>query len=159
MKRKEFLGKACPVLILAMMNTPLLVSCSKESDPDPTDNSALDLIGESGFYYADQTLLVNIEHIDFKELQSPGSFINHAPQGVLILRKDATTILAFDNCCPHQGSTNQWSFNGSNFRCSNHGNSYGIGSTTIANCNSNTITGNLKQFEAILEESLITIKF
>ena len=159
MKRKEFLGKACPVLILAMMNSPLLVSCTKEPDPDPKGDDPSDLIGESGYYYSENTLMVNIDNANFSELKSSGSFVNHLPQGVLILRKDATTVLAFDNCCPHQGTTNRWTFNGSNFRCNNHGNSYGIGSGSVANCNSNTNMGNLKQFGASLEGNIITVTF
>lgn len=159
MKRKEFLSKTCPVLVLALMNAPLLVSCSKDSEPEPKGEDPADLIGESGYYFANNTLMVNIDNPNFSELKNTRSFVNHLAQGVLILRKDATTVLAFDNCCPHQGTINRWTFNGSEFRCNNHGNSYGIGTGSVANCNSNTVMGNLKQYQASLEDNIITITF
>lgn len=159
MKRKEFIGKACPVLILAMMNSPLLISCSKDPDSDPKGEDPSDLIGESGYYYSGDTLMVNIDNANFSDLKNPESFVNHLAQGVLILRKDATTVLAFDNCCPHQGTINRWSYNGSTFRCNNHGNSYGTGTSNVANCNSNTVMGNLKQFTATLEGNIVTVTF
>lgn len=159
MKRKDFIGKVCPALVLAMMNTPLLVSCSKESEPTNNGDSPEDLIGESGYYFSDNTLLVNINHVNFSDLKIAGSFVNHLDQGVLILRKDATSVMAFDNCCPHQGTINRWSFNGKDFRCNNHGNTYGTGTGSVANCNSNTVMGNLKQYQATLEGSIITINF
>jgi nitrite reductase/ring-hydroxylating ferredoxin subunit len=90
---------------------------------------------------------------------TPVNFVNDLDNGVLLLRQSETSVLAFDNCCPHLGSKNQWSFQNNKFKCANHGNSFGIESNQTVYCSSNSQFGNLRSFNSALYKDLLTVDF
>ncbi|THD67736.1 Rieske (2Fe-2S) protein [Robertkochia marina] len=174
MRRTDFVRKVCPALTLAILNAAAFVSCSAEDSDEeelivedpvseeeevPSYNPILDDIDSSGYLYQDEKLYIDLANTNFESLQTVGEFINHMPQGVLLLRRNEDTILAFDHCCPHQGATDLWSFDGNYFTCANHGNSFGVGEGNTAYCNSNTIFGNLKRFTVEIDGELLIVTF
>ena len=92
-------------------------------------------------------------------LSEVGNFVNDTDNYVLLLRKTEEDIKAFSNCCPHLGTSNRWSYSNGKFRCANHGNSYGTGTGFIANCSSNSTSGNLKQYDVSLNQDILTVDF
>ncbi len=85
--------------------------------------------------------------------------MNILEYGVLVLRKDQSTVLAANNCCPHKGSRSRWRYLGEEkFLCTNHGNSFELGKGLISECNSDRNSGNLKQYPASIQNTIITIE-
>jgi phenylpropionate dioxygenase-like ring-hydroxylating dioxygenase large terminal subunit len=82
--------------------------------------------------------------------------MNLLAQGILVLRISNTSFRAFSNCCPHQGTKNQWSYTNSKFRCGDHGNSYDLDGT-ISSCNSGKNSGALTSYEATLNGNTLNI--
>ena len=74
-------------------------------------------------------------------------------------RKTEEDILALRNCCPHLGTSNRWSYSNGEFRCANHGNSYGTGIGFAANCSSNSTSGNLKQYKTEINQDILIVNF
>ena len=91
-------------------------------------------------------LEINLDDDRFKDLKQIGGWVNFTSENILLVRISDDEIRVFDNACPHQGARNRWSFDGSNFTCSNHGNSY------AASC-----SGSLKCYEATLDGNILTI--
>ena len=83
-----------------------------------------------------------------KDLKQVSGWLNFTSEDILLARISDDEIRVFDNACPHQGARNRWSFDGSNFTCSNHGNSY------TANC-----SGSLRCYEATLNSNILTVDF
>jgi nitrite reductase/ring-hydroxylating ferredoxin subunit len=167
MKRKKFIGAVCPAIVVVMFAAPFLVSCSKDEKileiPMTEEEAAyLELkkqMGDSGFFTDGKKLHIDTSHKDYSKLETVSEFINDLENGLLLLRKDEKNIMAFDNCCPHLGSRNQWSFSNNKFRCNNHGNSFGIETEFTSYCSSNSNSGNLRQYPVIIYEDIITIDF
>jgi nitrite reductase/ring-hydroxylating ferredoxin subunit len=159
MNRTDFNKGFCSLFLITALGLPALtISCTKSEDDIDDQNIDQDLV-ENGIKKVGNTVTVSIEHPTFIDLKTPGNFINNLDNGLLILRKDATTVIALDNCCPHQGSRSRWRYLGEGkFLCTNHGNRFDIGEGNIASCNSNRTSGNLKQFAANLTDSIITIQ-
>jgi Rieske Fe-S protein len=159
MNRQEFNNKLCGALIISLLSSPIISGCSSEeiidNQGDEGDDSKFD---ETGFYIENGVLYVSISNINYISLNDIGSFINDQVNNKLILRKDEKSVLVFDNCCPHLGSRNRWSFVAGKFRCSNHGNSFGIGDSNYSLCSSGATKGNLKQFPATLVGKKIIIQ-
>jgi len=156
MNRQEFNNKLCGALIISLLSSPIISGCSSEEIIDNQgDDSKFD---ETGFYIENGVLYVSISNNNYISLNDIGSFINDQVNNKLILRKDEKSVLVFDNCCPHLGSRNRWSFVAGKFRCSNHGNSFGIGDSNYSLCSSGVTKGNLKQFPAALLNKIITIQ-
>jgi nitrite reductase/ring-hydroxylating ferredoxin subunit len=156
MNRQEFNNKLCGALIISLLSSPIISGCSSEEIIDNEgDDSKFD---ETGFYIENGVLYVSISNNNYISLNDIGSFINDQVNNKLILRKDEKSVLVFDNCCPHLGSRNRWSFVAGKFRCSNHGNSFGIGDSNYSLCSSGATKGNLKQFPATLLNKIITIQ-
>ena len=156
MNRQEFNNKLCGALIVSLLSSPIISGCSSEEIIDNQgDDSKFD---ETGFYIENGVLYVSISNNNYISLNDIGSFINDQVNNKLILRKDEKSVLVFDNCCPHLGSRNRWSFVAGKFRCSNHGNSFGIGDSNYSLCSSGATKGNLKQFPATLLNKIITIQ-
>jgi len=159
MNRQDFNNKLCGALIISLLSSPIISGCSSEeiidNQGDECDDSKFD---ETGFYIENGVLYVSISNNNYISLNDIGSFINDQVNNKLILRKDEKSVLVFDNCCPHLGSRNRWSFVAGKFRCSNHGNSFGIGDSNYSLCSSGATKGNLKQFPAALLNKIITIQ-
>jgi nitrite reductase/ring-hydroxylating ferredoxin subunit len=164
MNREEFLKSMCPTFGLAIvLSSAALESCSKtEEEPtpavDPQYEALLNKTLTNGFFVEGTTLYMNVQKGIYTELKTIGNFVNDQGNGLLIVRKDANTIVVFDNCCPHQGTRNAWSFSNNRFTCGNHGYTFGTDKGQIAPCNSNSPFGNLKSYTASFTKDLITVQ-
>jgi nitrite reductase/ring-hydroxylating ferredoxin subunit len=167
MKRREFARKTCPALVLSVVGTAFLASCynTKEESSAIVPQEEKDYldrissIGTAGFLLVQNKVFFNLKHATYSKLLTAVNYVNDLENGVLLLRQSDTSLLAFDNCCPHLGSKNLWSFQGNKFKCANHGNSYGIDSGQTANCSSNSQYGNLRSFKTLLYKDLLTVDF
>ncbi len=158
MNRADFNKSMCSAFILSVLGLPLLsTSCSKSEEI--TDSDEVDgILLADGIKRQGNILSISMEHPKYQELKSAGNFINDLENGVLVLRKNTESIIAVSNCCPHQGSRSRWQYLGEGkFLCANHGNRFDTGQGNTADCNSNRTSGNLKQYPASFEDSIITI--
>jgi len=169
MKRSDFLNR---FLILIGISSPniLLNSCSLEDDEMNEEIEVLneeeiiyqqlkDKTAETGSYLEGKLLYVDITNNNYSSLSEVGSFVNDTDNYLLLLRKTEEDFKAFSNCCPHLGTSNRWSYSNGKFRCANHGNSYGTGTGIVANCSSNSTSGNLKQFDVSINHDILTVDF
>ena len=169
MKRSDFLNR---FLILIGISSPniLLNSCSVEEDNTNEEIKVLseeeifyqqlkDKTADTGNFLDGKLLYVDITNDNYSKLSEVGNFINDTDNYVLFLRKTEKEFKAFSNCCPHLGTSNRWSYSDGEFRCANHGNSYGTGTGFIANCSSNTTSGNLKQYDVSINQDILTVDF
>ena len=169
MRRSDFLNR---FLVLIGISSPsiLLNSCSLVDDEMNEEVEVLseeeiiyqqlkDKTAETGSYLEGKLLYVDITNDNYSSLSEVGNFVNDTDNYVLLLRKTEDDIKAFSNCCPHLGTSNRWSYSNGKFRCANHGNSYGTGTGFIANCSSNTTSGNLKQYDVSLNQDILTVDF
>lgn len=169
MKRKEFVKSFSAILGLGMFNQ----SCTDEtaSNISPEEEVAEDTTEENEYealraklkgaprLYENKKLYFDLASTDHQELKSIGKFYNDLDNYVMILRKDQESYLAFDNCCPHLGSVTKWSFANNKFTCSNHNNSFGIGTNMIVPCSSGVTSGNLKQYTVEKIEDILIVNF
>ena len=167
MKRREFTRKTCPALVLTILGSTFLESCYNTSKVEAAivpqeEKDYLDrikLMGTLGFLLVQNKVYFNLKHTTYSKLLTAVNFVNDLDNGVLLLRQSDTSLLAFDNCCPHLGSKNQWTFQSNKFKCANHGNSFGIDSGQTAYCSSNSTYGNLRSFKSSLYKDLLTVDF
>ena len=52
---------------------------------------------------------------------------------MLVLKISNSEFRAFDNCCPHSGSKDAWSFSNEQFKCNAHGNNFSIDDVVVLN--------------------------
>ena len=171
MKRALFIKKVLVFLGITSSSTLLLSSCEAEEREEEMpleeefseeEQAYLDLkekTKEDGFLLDGKLLYIDITNDLYTKLQNTGEFINDSDNYVLLLRKTDESILAFSNCCPHLGTSNRWSYSNGSFRCANHGNSFGTGTGFVANCSSNSTSGNLKQYTTLLNQDILTVDF
>jgi nitrite reductase/ring-hydroxylating ferredoxin subunit len=167
MKRREFTRKTCPALVLSIMGSTLLDSCDNAKEDTAVivpqeEKDYLDrmkTIGAAGFLLVQNKVYFNLKHATYSKLLTATNFVNDLDNGVLLLRQSDSSLLAFDNCCPHLGTKNQWSFQNNKFRCANHVRSFGIDSGQTAKCSSNSEYGNLRSFKTLLYKDLLTVDF
>jgi len=167
MKRREFTRRTCPALVLSIIGSTLLDACNnaKEEAAEIVPQEEKDyldrmkMIGTAGFLLIQNKVYFNLKHATYSKLLTATNFVNDLENGVLLLRQSDTSLLAFDNCCPHLGSKNQWTFQSNKFKCANHGNSFGIESGQTAYCSSNSTYGNLRSFKTLLYKDLLTVDF
>ena len=167
MKRREFTLKTCPALVLSIVGAAMSESCSSskneatvvipQEEKDYLDR--LKLIGTAGFMIDQNKGYFHLKHASYSKLLTAINFVNDLEIGVLLLRKSDTILVAFDNCCPHLGTKNQWSFQNNKFRCANHGNNFGIESGQTSRCSSNSQFGNLRSFKTSLYKDLLLVDF
>ena len=143
--RRNFLKTACKPIVLATLGIPIIEACSKEDDYSNIDSP---VNNQSGQNSSRNQLEINLDDDRFKDLKQIGGWLNFTSENILLVRISESEIRVFDNACPHQGARNLWSFDGSNFTCSNHNNSYS------ASC-----SGSLRCYEATLEENILTVEF
>ena len=164
MNRLNFLQKLSSFVGLSIVSTSLLESCAEEDEVILSEEEILynDLklkTSETGKFLEGRILFIDISHEDFSSLNTVGEFVNDFDNYILILRKSEELFNAFSNCCPHLGTSNQWSYDQGSFRCGNHGNSYGTGTRNIARCGSRSTSGNLKQYETTINQDILMINF
>lgn len=171
MKRNSFIHYFLSLLGISATAPLLLNSCEKEEvipeveveeELSEEEKAYLELkkkTAEKGFFLDGKLLYVDISHSNYSNLKTVGKFINDTDHYVLLLRITESSIKAFNNCCPHLGTSNRWSYSNGNFRCANHGNSYGTGTGFVANCSSNSTSGNLKQYSTTLVKDILTVDF
>ena len=166
MKRQKFIGSICPILLASMMASPVFISCSDQeeaeiplSEEEKAYLKTLEKINEDGYFTEGKKLHILLTHERYKELDTIAAFVNDMENGLLLLRKTEEHLLAFDNCCPHLGSRNQWTYNNSKFRCNNHGNSFGTAEGFTSYCSSNSRSGNLRQFPLTVFKDIATVDF
>lgn len=166
MKREKFIGTICPLLLASMLASPVLVSCSKEEEPtiplseeEEAYLNIIALLNEDGYLTEGKKLHIHLNHKRYQNLDQNESFVNDMENGLLLLRKTEDALLAFDNCCPHLGSRNQWTFSNNKFRCNNHGNTFGTSEGFTSYCSSNSRSGNLRQFPVVVFKDLATVDF
>jgi len=143
--RRNFLKTACKPIVLATLGIPIIEACSKEDDSSNIDSP---VNNQSGQNSSRNQLEINLDDDRFKDLKQIGGWLNFTSENILLVRISESEIRVFDNACPHQGARNLWSFDGSNFTCSNHNNSYS------ASC-----SGSLRCYEATFEENILTVEF
>ena len=156
--RREFLKTTCPTVAFAIFGVTLIQACSSSDEPmpDPGNTNGGTNNDNAGITVNGNTVNIDLSHSNFSGLASVGGWSNVSAAGVLVLRVSSDSIRAFDNCCPHQGTKNQWSFNNSTFKCNNHGNSFGIGSNQQS-CSSGASSGDLTEFSSSISENVLTI--
>lgn len=169
MNRKKFLQTACPLIGLGAVDLSFIVSCTKENPTEPVPEAIpveeqeyltiMEQIGTQSGIEIDDSLYLNLSHSKYEPLENVDAFINDLEERLLLLRKAVDTVLAFDNCCPHRGTRNQWTYNNNRFKCNNHGNSFGTSTGSTAFCNSNSNGGNLLQYGTALYKDLLKITF
>ena len=91
-------------------------------------------------------LIINLDDNTFSSLQETGGWLNFTSENILLVRISDSEIRVFDNACPHQGTRNQWSFDGTNFTCARHGNSFGA-----------TCSGSMRCFDSSLDGNILTV--
>lgn len=141
--RREFLKTACKPVVLATLGIPIIEACSSEDDSQEiirTNENQPGQITSRG------DLEINLDDDRFKDLKQIGGWLNFTSENILLVRISDDEIRVFDNACPHQGARNRWSFDGSNFTCSNHGRSFS------ANC-----TGSLRCYDTSIDENILTV--
>ena len=143
--RRDFLKTACKPIVLATLGIPIIGACSSDEEQAEMNTNTL---GNNNTTQSNSPseLEINLEDDRFKDLKQIGGWVNFTSENILLVRISDDEIRVFDNACPHQGARNRWSFDGSNFTCSNHGNSY------AASC-----SGSLKCYEATLDGNILTI--
>ncbi len=170
MKRHEFLKTACPLVGLGMVDVSLLLSCAKEEAPEEPQEEVIPVeeqeyldikaqMGTANVIEIEGSLYFNLSHSNYTALATPEGFVNELDERMLLLRIDETRVVAFDNCCPHRGTRNQWSYANNKFECNNHGSNFGIGNNNTAFCNSNSNGGNLLQYNTALYRDLLKVSF
>lgn len=173
-KRREFLTKVCPTVAFAVFGISFLEACSSDSTTDlgttgadgsntsnnSTNNSGTNNSNTTPAYTIDgDTITADLSNAFFDDLKNVGGYLNVTAISVLLLRTSTTEILAFDNCCPHAGTSNAWTYSDSNnrFRCANHGNSYGISQGGTARCSSGATSGNLARYTTTLNNNQLVV--
>jgi nitrite reductase/ring-hydroxylating ferredoxin subunit len=158
--RRDFLKTTCPTVAFAIFGVTLLQACSASEDPmyeistgnnnTPVNNNT------AGLTVNGNNFSIDLANSNFSKLAPVGGWLNLTSAGLLLLRVNENTIRAFDNCCPHQGTKTQWSYNSNVFNCANHGNNFGIDSNT-KNCDSGATSGDLKSFSASISGETLTV--
>ena len=168
-KRRDFLTKACPTVVFAMFGLSFLEACSSEGTGtvnviggDGSNNSNTGGEGNtntSGFTMNGNMVTVDLSNDNFKDLETVGGNVNILNAGVLLLRVSDSQILAFDNCCPHNGAKNSWTYNNDNtFTCGVHGNIFNIDQGEEVSCGSNNTTGKLVSYTTSITDQTLTIQ-
>ena len=141
--RREFLKTTCKPVVLATLGIPIIEACSSEDD-----SQEIIRINENqpGQITSRGELEINLDDDRFKDLKQIGGWLNFTSENILLVRISDDEIRVFDNACPHQGARNRWSFDGSNFTCSNHGRSFS------ASC-----TGSLRCYDTSIDENILTV--
>ena len=173
MKRRKFLQNTCPTNTFAFFGLSFIQACSKSDDDSssyssnnlnvtPGNSSGTNSVGSgtqtsSGIVSSGNNITIDLTNSNFSSLSSPGDFINLTSVGVLLLKISSSEFRAFDNCCPHSGTKDDWSYSNQEFTCGSHGNKFGIDGNNIVNCSSAATSGDLKNYSTSLAGDSLTI--
>ena len=166
MERRNFLKHTCPTITFAFFGLSFLEACSKSDDEsssygsnsnNSTSTYGSDANADNGIERSGNTLTLDLTNSTFNGIINPGDFINITSEGVLLLKISNTEFRAFDNCCPHSGSRNAWSYSNEEFVCATHGNAFGINGNNIVNCGEAATSGDLKTYSTSLSGDSLTI--
>ena len=173
MERRKFLKNTCPTITFAFFGLSYIQACSKSDDDSSSyssnnsnivpDNISSGNAGEgstqtsSGIVSSGNNITIDLTNSNFSSLSNPGDFINLTSVGVLLLKISSSEFRAFDNCCPHSGTKNDWSYSNQEFTCNSHGNKFGIDGNNIVNCGSAATSGDLKTYSTSLAGDSLTI--
>ena len=141
--RRSFLKTACKPIVLVTLGIPILEACSTEEISESPSTSSITPNIETK-----EPLVIDLGNSVFSDLAKVGGWINYTQQDLLLVRISDNEIRAFDNRCPHQGNRDRWKYNGSDFECQYHFNTY-----------SNSCSGSLKCYATIFEDDILTITF
>lgn len=181
MKRKDFLKTACPAVVFGLFGVSLIQACSSDDSPLLGDGSGT--IGGSGGYgggggyggdsdsgqgsgsstntsgvsVEGSNVIIDLTNQNFASLENVGGWMNLQSHDLLLIRVSADTVRAFDNCCPHQGTKDRWSYASGSFTCANHGNSFSIDGSSVVECSSGASSGTLKSFDAQINDGVLTV--
>jgi len=153
------LAEACPNIVFALFGLSYLESCSSGKDDDEgiQINNNSESSESTGITTQGSNVNIDLNNGNFSSLESIGGNINVKSVGLLLLRTSESQILAFDNCCPHNGSKESWSYEDNKWTCATHGNSFNIDGENVANCNSNSTSGDLKSYPTSVNGNILTI--
>ena len=173
MKRRKFLQNTCPTITFAFFGLSFIQACSKSDDDSssyssnnlnvtPGNSSGTNSVGSgtqtsSGIVSSGNNITIDLTNSNFSSLSSPGDFFNLTSAGVLLLKISSSEFRAFDNCCPHSGTKDDWSYSNQEFTCGSHGNKFGIDGNNIVNCSSAATSGDLKNYSTSLAGDSLTI--
>lgn len=176
-KRRDFLTKACPTVVFAMFGLSFLEACSSDGtgsvnvvggDGSNSSNNGVDgntnsggdgNTNASGFTVNGNMVTVDLSNDNFKDLETVGGNVNILNAGVLLLRVSDSQILAFDNCCPHNGAKDSWTYNNDDtFTCGVHGNTFNTDQGQEVSCGSNNTTGKLVSYTTSITDQTLTIQ-
>ena len=139
-KRRNFLKTACAPVIMTVLGIPMIEACSTDED-----ESGIDYNNNDNGPISD-TVTIDLLGTEFNALENTGGWMNYTAEQMLLIRISDSEIRAFDNSCPHQGNRDGWSFNGDEFNCSYHNNSY-----------SNSCNGGLTCYSSSISENILTV--
>ena len=172
MERRKFLQNTCPTVTFAFFGISFIQACSKSddegssyssnsnnttSDPYGNDSQSGSSQTDNGISVSGSTVTLDLTNSTFSTLNNPGDFVNLTSVGMLVLKISNTEFRAFDNCCPHNGSKNAWSYTNEQFKCGTHGNSFSTDGNEIKDCNSGATSGGLKRYTATLSGDTLTV--
>ena len=166
MDRRNFLQNTCPTITFAFFGLSYIQACSK-GDDSVDNNRHLTIVLENnstggksvsnGVSVNGNIITVDLSNATFSGLTSPGNYINLTANQLLILKISDNEYRAFDNCCPHSGVRNKWSFGDDKFTCGEHGNSFSVDGNDVKACGSGATSGGLKRYTASLNGEVLTI--
>ena len=179
MERRKFLQNTCPTVTFAFFGISFIQACSKSGDDmnsysenynsnnnnvsnnnSQSSNSSSGSSGttsSNGISENGNIITLDLTNSTFSELNSPGDFVNLTTIDMLVLKISNSEFRAFDNCCPHNGSKNSWSYENESFKCATHGNSFSIDGNDVKSCNSGSTSGGLKRYTSSLSGDVLTI--
>jgi len=132
-------------------------SSSSSSGSSSGGSSTSGSSSDNGITSSGNTVTLDLTNSTFSNLNNPGDFVNLTSVNLLVLKISNSEFRAFDNCCPHQGARNDWTFSNDQFKCNNHGNSFNIDGNDEKSCNSGSTSGGLKRYTASLSGDTLTI--
>ena len=159
-KRREFLTKVCPTVAFALFGISFLEACSSESTSGEGTVGFTDSKGSgnaSAYTIDGNTIKADLNNAFFNKIKIVGGWMMLSDAGILLLRTGEDQILAFSDCCPHQGARTRWEFSNNKFTCQQHGNSYGTSQGGTANCSSGATSGNLARYTTTLNENQLVV--
>ena len=179
MERRKFLQNTCPTVTFAFFGISFIQACSKSDDegssyssspnnsPSETFDSGNQGTGtqtsgsqtNNGISVSGSTVTLDLTNSTFSTLNSPGDFVNLTSVGMLVLKISNTEFRAFDNCCPHNGAKNSWTYNNDNtFTCGVHGNTFNTDQGEEVSCGSNNTTGKLVSYTTSISDQTLTVQ-
>ena len=161
MERRKFLQNTCPTVTFAFFGLSFVQACSKSDDEassyDSNDPYGNDSQTTNGITVSGNIITLDLTNSNFSNLTSPGDFVNLTSVDLLVLKISNSEFRAFNNCCPHNGSKNAWSYSNEKFQCATHGNSFSIDGNDAKECNSGSTSGGLKRYTSSLAGDTLTI--